>query len=1019
MRMAPVVLALLVALLAGLWCGPSRGQQDPYGNFIARNDPRTPAEEQKSFHLPPGFAIELVAAEPDIIKPINMNFDDRGRLWVTQSVEYPFPVKEEEIKKGRRPRDTIKILEDTNGDGRADRITTFVDGLNIPIGVLPVPHGALVYSIPNIYRVTDTKGTGKADEREVLYGTFGHADTHGMASSFTWGFDGWVYGCHGYSNTSEVKGADGHTVRMQSGNTYRIRPDGSRIEQYTHGQVNPFGLCFDPLGNLYSADCHTRPMMMLLRGAYYESFGKPNDGLGFAPEMCTHDHGSTAIAGIVYYAADHFPPAYRDTIFVGNVVTNRINHDRLERHGSTYKAIEQPDFLICDDPWFRPVDIKLGPDGALYVADFYNRIIGHYEVPLTHPGRDHERGRIWRIVYRGPDGKGKPVQPRVDWSEATARELVEQMGHPNLVVRMEATNQLVERGGSRVIAALRTHLTFDTSPLQRVHILWALERLHALNERQLVEAAGDREAMVRVHVQRILSERPEASASLYRLARARLRDEDAFVRRAAADALGRHPNVDNIGPLLALRHAVPADDSHLLHTVRMALRDQLRPAEVWAKLPSDSWNEADRKAIADAAGGVHSAPAAAFLLAHLQHMTETPDNVLRYVHHVARYGDKETVKAVLKFARGRQPEDLRAQAALFKAMQQGTQERGGALSDAARHWADDLARKLLASKHGDALLAGIELAGSLQMAPLREHLTALVDRKDAGEAQRKAALDALLAIDPKGSIGLFSRILGDGAEEIGLREHAAGLLGRLNKPEAHAELLKTLAVAPARLQNVIAVHLAGSSQGAEKLLDAIASGKASARVLQEWFVHINLVKHVKLRDELARLTPPADKHLQELLQHRRSGFAASRTDPALGAAVFEKHCAACHQIANRGAKIGPQLDGVGVRGLDRLLEDVIDPNRNVDQAFRSTSLQLKNGQLVSGLLLREEGEVLVLADAQGKEVRVPKSGVEERTVSQMSPMPANLVDQIPEADFYNLLAYLLTQRPANPVNGSR
>src|SRR5262249_35005015 len=158
---------------------------------------------------------------------------------------------------------------------------------------------------------------------------------------------------------------------------------------------------------------------------------------------------------ITYYAADHFPPAYRDTIFVGNVVTNRINHDKLEPHGSTLKAIQQPDFLVSEDPWFRPVDIKLGPDGALYVADFYNRIIGHYELPLTHPGRDRERGRIWRIVYRGPDGKGKPNAPRADRSRATVAELVQDLAHPNLTVRTLATNQLVERGGDEVRAAAR------------------------------------------------------------------------------------------------------------------------------------------------------------------------------------------------------------------------------------------------------------------------------------------------------------------------------------------------------------------------------------------------------------------------------------------------------------------------------------------------------------------------------------------------------------------------------------
>ena len=234
---------------------------------------------------------------------------------------------------------------------------------------------------------------------------------------------------------------------MQSGNVYRMKPDGSHLEYYSHGQVNPFGLCFDRLGYLYSSDCHSKPVYQLIRGAYYPSFGKPDDGLGFAPEMATHDHGSTAIAGIVYYAAEHFPVAFRDNIFIGNVVTNRVNRDTIEWHGSSPQAIEQPDFIVSDDPWFRPVDLKLGPDGALYIADFYNRIIGHYEVPLTHPGRDRERGRIWRVVYRGKDRDAKsPSMPRiVSDPENDVRVSKSRMGNPNLAVRVLAANLLSGR----------------------------------------------------------------------------------------------------------------------------------------------------------------------------------------------------------------------------------------------------------------------------------------------------------------------------------------------------------------------------------------------------------------------------------------------------------------------------------------------------------------------------------------------------------------------------------------------
>src|SRR5262245_12958153 len=212
-----------------------KGKPSPH---IAATDPLPPEKQQQTFTLPPGFEIQLVAAEPDINKPINIAFDAKGRLWVTGSVEYPFPAK----GKGR---DKVWILEDFADNGRARKITTFADDLNIPIGVLPTSQGAIVYSIPSIWHLIDGRGQGKTDRREVLYTGYGFADTHGMTGEFMMGFDGWVYACHGFANTSKVKGTGkGDGIEMHSGNTYRFKPDGSKIEYFTHGQVNPFGLAF-------------------------------------------------------------------------------------------------------------------------------------------------------------------------------------------------------------------------------------------------------------------------------------------------------------------------------------------------------------------------------------------------------------------------------------------------------------------------------------------------------------------------------------------------------------------------------------------------------------------------------------------------------------------------------------------------------------------------------------------------------------------------------------------------------
>jgi putative heme-binding domain-containing protein len=1006
------VFGCLVSLIVGSGLLYPQNPRDPYAEHIAATGPRTPEEERKTFHVPPGFEVELVAAEPYVRKPININFDDRGRLWVTESIEYPFAAAA-----NARHRDTVRILGDSHGNGQIDEVTTFADDLNIPIGVLPVTGGAIVYSIPAIYRLTDVDGDDRADKREKLFGTYGHKDTHGMTGEFTWGFDGWVYACHGFSNTSKVTAADGSTITMTSGNTYRFKPDGSHVEYFTHGQVNPFGLSLDPLGNLYSCDCHSRPIYQLLRGAWYPSFGAPHDGLGFGPEMMSHDHGSTAIAGITYYAADHFPPEYRDTVFIGNVVTNRINHDRLEKHGSTLIAVQQPDFLSCNDNWFRPVDIKLGPDGALYVADFYNRIIGHYEVPLTHPGRDRERGRIWRIVYRGPDGKGaKPRRPRADWARASVPELLADLGHPNLTVRIKAMNQLVERGAPAATPTRKLLVSTSSTPWQRAHALWVLERVGKLDA-YLAFAAHQREPLVRVHAMRVLTERKTWDRRLEEgLALQGLTDSDPFVQRTAADALGRHPAPHYVRPLLDLEHRVPADDTHLLHVVRMALRDTLQMQSDWTSYLGARWSEYDVRAIADVATGAPTPAAADFLLRYLQRWPETKANQVRYVYHIARYGQGSSGEALLAFAKGDRAAELTHHLALFHAMRDGLQARGASVDPATRAWAEDLTRQLIASPVEAEYLAGIELGGSLRTDTIGALLTGPVTDKKVNELQRITAMTALMAIDRNRYIGIVGAILGDSAESVPLRERAAQLLAGTKQPEAHVELLKALAAAPERLALPIAIALADSREGAEKLLEAVAAGKASARLLQERAIGLRL-ERLQLphwKDRLARLTrdlPPADQRYTELLNRRRAGFAAARTDLALGSKVFEKNCATCHQLANKGAKIGPQLDGVGIRGFDRLLEDIVDPNRNVDQAFRATTLSLKNGQLVTGLVLREEGQVLVLADSQGKEVRVPKDSVEERTVSQLSPMPANLVDQIPEADFYHLLAYLLAQRP--------
>jgi putative heme-binding domain-containing protein len=1003
---------LFAALTAFLIVVPNAWPAEPQypASLVAPTGPLSPQEQQLKFHLPEGFAIELVASEPVIHKPMNLAFDRRGRLYVTSSLEYPFPAKE-----GAPSRDTLHVLSDSDGDGRFDRTTQIIGGLNIPIGVTPVEDGAIYYTIPSIYRWTGDVDAPAQHAGKLLYSTFGFNDTHGMANSFTRWLDGWIYACHGFNNTSQIKGADHQAFSMQSGNTFRMRPDGSHAEQNTHGQVNPFGLCFDPLGNLYSADCHTLPIYQLLRGAYYPSFGKPHDGLGFGPTMIGHNHGSTGIAGVVYYAANHFPAEYRDTVFIGNPVTGRVNHDRLEWHGSSPQAIELPDFVSCDDPWFRPVDIKLGPDGALYIADFYNCIIGHYEVPLTHPRRDRERGRIWKVSYSGQQHDA-PRMP--DLAAKSAEELVELLGHPNLTVRVLATEELVRREKAPAETTLLPEGSDETDVLRRMHGLWILERRApgGLSPERIQRLQRDESRLVRVHLIKALAERRDwPDASLADLARGKLTDSDAFVRRAAADALGRHPQAASVEPLLQLWRATPADDSHLIHVTRMALRDHLLQPGMYAQVGALTADTDHASRIADVSLGVHTADSADYLLAYIGKTKLDAGRTPQYLHEIARYLPVERLAEVDQWLSYVGDENLALARDLCLALHRAAQERGRADPQALVRYAASAAARLLVSDQASLVQGGVELAKELRLASLQAELAALVAGESRPSELRALAIDACMSLESGKMIAPLASILGNAAEPIALRQKAASALASVKLPAAREALVAQLRTAADRLAVEIAAGLAQQKEGGEALLAEVAAGRATPRILQERAVQERLrgASIADLETRLKTLTanlPTADERINQLIAARRDGFHKAAANLAPGGGGFTKHCAACHRVAGEGAKIGPDLDGVGLRGADRLLEDVLDPSRNVDQAFRSTLLHTNDGRSLSGLVLRQEGAVLVLADSQGKEVRIGLDNIDERAISPLSPMPANVADLVPESDFYHLLAFLLSQR---------
>jgi putative heme-binding domain-containing protein len=546
--------------------------------------------------------------------------------------------------------------------------------------------------------------------------------------------------------------------------------------------------------------------------------------------------------------------------------------------------------------------------------------------------------------------------------------------------------------------------------------MWALERLDKLDDETLARASSSKEKEVRVHAQRILTEKKAWSPKDDAMAILGLADKDALVQRVAVEALAAHPAVNHVQAIVSLRHAIPANDTHLLYATRLALREQLRSKDAWNQLlTGNPWPEIDRRAVADVCLGVHNEPSAAFLKTYLSEINESIERTRDYTRYVVRYGADDPAQWALDFAKVKHAKNLAYQGAVLKAVVQASQERGSKLTDAERTATALIVEDLLKTNQPGEQQVGAEIAGSLKLAKTQPQLLALIAKEKLPEAVRKTCITSLVNIDAKQAVPPLTQLLLNEKEAIAIREQVANALAGINHPEAHAALVQALQNAPARLQSTIALGMAGTSQGGDKLLQAIEAGKASPRLLQDRAIELRLqqVKVANVKARLAKLTqglPAGDQKTQELITKRRDAFTSFQGDPLMGQKIFQKHCANCHQIATQGAKIGPQLDGIGNRGLERLLEDVLDPNRNVDQAFRTTVITTKAGKIESGLFLREEGNVVILADAQGKDVRIEKAQIEERSFSPLSPMPSNIAELISEPEFHHLMAYLLSQR---------
>lgn len=982
---------------------------DIYAEHVRTSEFQTPEQERLSFVLPPGFEVTLFASEPAITKPINMAFDEKGRLWVTQSSEYPIAAGDGGGK------DRITILEDTNGDGRADKIQDFADDLNIPIGIVPIKGGAIAYSIPYVYKFLDTDGDDVADQREILLGEFEHKDTHGMVNNLFRGFDGWIHASHGFSNISTVAGKDGDSIRMVSGNTFRFRMDGSRVEKTTDGRINPFGSDYDEMGYHYSADCHTLPIFQLIWGGNYSQWGKKEPNMGFAPTMMDYGLKSTALSGLVYYTDDQFPEEYRNSFYSGDVVTCRISRNTMEFNGSTPNAIRQEDFLVSKDPWFRPVDIKIGPDGAMYVADFYNRIIGHYEVPLDHPGRDRVSGRIWKITYKGNQ------RAITNWSKASTEELISGMGNPILQLRMAATDELVDRlGKSAVPQLLLLVKDSKTDHLHFIQGIWALYRLEALPEDILGSAIKHQDSRVRVHAYKLMANYQKITDRQLEWALEDLSDNDPHVQRAAAEMLNRHPHPKSYKKLVTLHSKVPSYDTHLAYTVLMALSNHLQKKEILQMAMKEAWNEKEGGLVALVVSDLTLPEAGEFLLSFVERHELSDEKSIAYTESIARSISTDKLEGLFQWIKRTleaKPDEAYRWAI---ASDQGFTQRGIKPPPTFSTWYQGLAGQILRDfsnpkiwTDGDKqrLIYANAIASKYKLTTLSPSIINLVSNKKGDEEVRSAAAMALMQINPVAGSGIIADGIIDGEEEIGIRRKFANALGTWDDNRGRKLLGEALRNSPTELQETISAVLVKSPQGKSQLMTLIKNGYAPARLLKVRSVEEPLLANISAGQlaEYEALTAnliPISEEREKLIADRLSEFDPNQT-LVDGGQIYEANCSMCHQINNKGGLIGPQLDGVGNWGKTALATKILDPNRNISENFRTYTISLKNGQTVSGLFRREEGQTVVLANQTGEEFTVSRLDIKEMVPSKYTLMPDDFHTTLSKEEFDGLLVYLL------------
>jgi len=983
---------------------PRPAPQTPQGVDVYKYAGLPPQKAAEVMTVPEGFTVKLFAGEPDVFQPIALCLDDRGRVWVAEAYSYPVRRPDQEA------RDRIVIFEDTDGDGKFDKRTVFMEGLNLVSGLEVGFGGVWIGAAPYLMFVPVKEGADRpAGPPRILLDGWAYQDTHETLNTFSWGPDGWLYGCHGvftHSRVGKPGKPNAQRIPLNAG-IWRYHPTKHIFEVFAEGTSNPWGLDYNAYGDWFCEACVIPHAFHIIQGARYQrqagnhfnpytyediqTIADHRHWVGFTPhsgnERSDSAGGGHAHCGTMIYLGGSWPREYWGQWFMGNIHGRRLNRDILHPKGSGYVAAHGPDFLLANDAWARFINFRYGPDGNVYLIDWYDKQACH--VGSNVQAWDRSNGRVFKICYR----EAKPLHQPVDLQQCSAAELVKYQLHPNDWYARHARRILQERfaEGQRAAAPgswdkvnrpLIEMATKNPDETRRLRALWALYAVAGPPRQPLLGAAlADKSEHVRGWAIQLAQENANPAAevntsTLAKLAEMAKTDPSPVVRRYLASGLQRLPydfRWDILAGLLA--HGQDAAD---------------------ANLPLLYWYAAEPLAAKQASRALQLAAESKIpkLLAFM----------------VRRIGSSGTPEALALLVDGlRQTEDDAARLTILRGLNDALQgRRQVAMPDG---WPAAFAR-LAASTRADVRNQAVALAVKFGDARAFDDMRHMLTAREADPALRRQALETLLQAGDKQLAPLLQQLLADPV----LRAAALKGLAAYSDPHTPTAIWKIYpTLDQAEKRDALHTLTARAAYG-RALLDAIATKKIAPSE-----VSADLVRQLRnLNDKdldrrivevwgIVRATPAARKELMAKYRKLLTTAGPMPPDRSLGRAIFATTCQQCHTLFGVGGNVGPDITGSDRANLDYLLENILDPSAVIQKEYTVTVIELKDGRVVTGIVRSETTVALTVVTANNT-LTVPRADIDARVSSKDSMMPDDLLKALTPNEVRGLFAYL--QSPA-------